>query len=120
MNITSRTAQLCLEGTRAEFERRGDEARQLYREAWAAALDDYDRAIAAHYLGHAALSINGDPVAALPWFRIGLDAACRDERAAGFRGSAHAALGGCYEALGMPEAAHEFEMAAQLGVIHRS
>lgn len=120
MNITSRTARLCLEGTRAEFERRSDEARRLYREAWNAALDDCDRAMAAHYLGHAAMYLEGDLASALSWFRVGLDFAYRDERAAAFRGSAHVALGGCYEALGMPEAEREFELAARLGIIHAS
>ncbi len=64
------------------------------------------------------MHLDGDPAGALPWFRAGLEATYLDERAAVFRASAHVALGGCYEALGMPEAAREFEQAAKLGIQH--
>lgn len=118
MDIGSETARFCIAGVEAEFEGRGDDARGLYEQAWLVARDDYDRAIAAHYVGHALTHIDGDPVAALPWLRLALEAAYRDERATAFRASAHVALGGCYEALGMPEAAREFELAARLGIRH--
>ena len=42
MDTGSRTAQLCIAGTQAEYERRLDDARRLYREAWEAVTDDYD------------------------------------------------------------------------------
>lgn len=42
--------QLCIEGSRAEFEGRPAEAHALYLQAWEAAADDYEACIAAHYM----------------------------------------------------------------------
>lgn len=114
METSSRTAQLCIAGTQAEFERRIDDARRCYLEAWQAVFDDYDAAIAAHYIAH----LESDPRTALPWHLRALEAAYRDDRTREFRASLHVSLGGCYETLGMPEAERHFAMAAQLGIVH--
>ena len=50
LDINNPIIQLCMEGTRAEFEHRIDEARVLYQKAWDARTDDYDACVAAHYL----------------------------------------------------------------------
>jgi hypothetical protein len=114
MRIDSVTAQLCRAGTQAEFERRIDDARALFRQAWDAAIDDYDQAIAAHYIGH----IEPDPRSALAWHLRALEAADRDDRTQEIRASLLVALGGCYETLGMPEAADHFAAAGALGIVH--
>jgi hypothetical protein len=114
MRLDTRTGQLCMAGTHAEFERRIEDARCLFREAWNAATDHYDTAVAAHYMGH----IESDPLAALVWHLRALEAAYRDDRTQEFRASLHVALGGCYEALGMPEAKQHFEIATRLGIVH--
>jgi hypothetical protein len=59
---------LCLAGIRAEFERRLEDARELYAQAWRSAADDYDKAIAGHYVAH----LTVDPVEALHWNRVAL------------------------------------------------
>jgi hypothetical protein len=114
METSSRTAQLCIAGTQAEFERRIDDARVCYLQAWQAVLDDYDAAIAAHYVAH----LESDAGAALPWHLRALEAAYRDDRTREFRASLHVSLGGCYDALGMPEAERHFAIAAELGIVH--
>jgi hypothetical protein len=42
--------RLCIQGARAEFEGRLDDARSLFWQAWNAARDDYEACIAAHYV----------------------------------------------------------------------
>lgn len=117
LRLDSRTAELCMQGARAEFERRVDDARRLYAEAWAAAMDDYDCFMAAHYIGHLAV----DPADALRWHTVALDRA----RSVGVRsdrllGSLYVNLGHAYERLGQPdEAARYFDLAASHGVTHR-
>ena len=114
MRIDTLTAELCIAGTQAEFERRIDDARRLFQQALDAAADDYDEAIAAHYIGH----LEADPRRALAWHLRALEAAYRDERTEEFRASLHVALGGCYEALCRAEAAEHFEAARRLGIEH--
>jgi hypothetical protein len=55
--------KLCLEGARAEFEHRTDDARALCRQAWETAQDDYEACIAAHYVARH----QEDPAEALRW-----------------------------------------------------
>lgn len=115
MDTSSRTAQLCIAGTQAEFERRIEDARRLFGEAWDAAADDYDAAMAAHYVAH----LEPDPHEALRWHTIALERAELDERAEEFMGSLLVSLGGAYEAVGDPaKADHYFELAARRGVRH--
>jgi hypothetical protein len=115
VDLESRTAQLCIAGTQAEFERRLDNARELFLAAWEARTDDYEAAMAAHYVAH----LEADPGEALRWNLRALAHARRDERAAEFMGSLLVSLGGAYEAVGdAAEAERSFELASQHGVRH--
>jgi thioredoxin-like negative regulator of GroEL len=115
MELDSRTAQLCIEGTRAEFERRIDDAREIFRQAWDAAADDYDAAIAAHYVAH----LEPDPQMALHWNLVALERGQLDGRAAEFMGSLLVSVGGAYESLGqLEEAERYFALGAEHGVDH--
>jgi hypothetical protein len=115
MDLDSRTARLCVEGTRAEFERRIDDARGLFQAAWEARANDYDAAMAAHYVAH----LETDPNEALRWHLLALERAQRDARSAEFTGSLLVSLGGAYEAVGDVTAAKRFfELASHHGVQH--
>jgi hypothetical protein len=115
MRLDSRTAQLCIAGTQAEFARDLATARALFAEAWAAARDDYDAAMAAHYVAHLAT----DPREALRWNLIALERAALDARTESFLGSLLVCGGGSYEALGhAAEAEHYFALASKHGVEH--
>ena len=63
LDLSSRTALLCMAGTQAEFDRRLEDARDLFTQAWDAATVDYEASMAAHYVAH----LEPDPVAALEW-----------------------------------------------------
>lgn len=113
MDLDGRTARLCIEGTRAELERRIDDARGLFLAAWEARDDDYDAAMAAHYVAH----LETDPDEALRWHLLALEHARLDDRSAEFMGSLLVSLGGAYEAIGdAAKAQHYFELAAHHGV----
>jgi hypothetical protein len=115
VDLGSRTAQLCVEGIRAEFERRIDDARSLFLQAWGAAVDDYDASIAAHYVAH----LESDPQEALRWHLVALERGRLDDRAGQFMGSLLVSVGGAYEFLGdQTEAERYFALAAELGVEH--
>lgn len=115
MELISATARLCVEGTQAEFARDLDTARRLFREAWDAAADDYDAAMAAHYVAH----LEPDIAEALRWHLVALERARLDERADAFLGSLFVSLGGAYEALGdTVEAERYFALATERGVTH--
>lgn len=83
MDVSSRTARLCIAGTQAEFERRADVARDLFLEAWKAAADHFDAAMAAHYVAH----LEPDASEAHRWHLTALEHAQRDSRAEEFMGS---------------------------------
>lgn len=115
MDLESRTARLCMEGTQAEFERRIEAARGLFLAAWEARADDYDAALAAHYVAH----LETDPHEALRWHLLALEHAQRDGRAAELMGSLLVSLGGAYEAIGDAARAERFfERASHHGVQH--
>ncbi len=115
MNLDSRTAQLCMQGTQAELERRIGDAHALFLAAWDARADDYDAAIAAHYVAH----LEPDPDEALRWHIIALERARLDCRSTEFMGSLLVSLGGAYEAIGdAAEAQRFFELASRHGVQH--
>jgi hypothetical protein len=115
MDLDSRTVQLCSEGTQAEFERREEDARRLFRAAWKARADDYEAAMAAHYVAH----LERDSREALRWHLLALAHARRDDRSAEFMGSLLVCLGGAYEAVGdAAKAECFFALAAQHGVRH--
>lgn len=115
MRLDGRTAELCIAGTQAEFERRLDDARALFLEAWHAAVDDYDRAVAAHYVAHLEAELDE----ALRWNLVALECAQRDDRTHEFTGSLLVSVGGAYETLGnTAEAERYFALAAEYGVVH--
>jgi len=115
VDTCSRTARLCIEGTQAEFDRRIDDARRLFREAWNAADGDYEACMAAHYIAH----LEPDPREALRWNTIALERGRQDESADVFMGSLLVSLGGSYEAIGeTAEADSYFALASEHGVTH--
>lgn len=115
VDLSSRTVQLCIEGTQAEFERRLDDARRLFLEAWDARIDDYDAAVAAHYVGH----LETDPPEALRWHTLALDHARRDDSGNELLGSLLVSLGGAHEAVGDIAAAERYyRLASEQGVEH--
>jgi hypothetical protein len=117
VDLTRRTVQLCAAGTRAEFERHHDDARRLFAAAWQAATDDYDRAVAAHYIAH----LERDPDDRLLWNRRALDHAQRADRdlVAPLLGSLYVNLGHSYELVAEPqEAERYYALAAEHGILH--
>jgi len=119
MDTDSPTIKLCIEGTRAEFERRLADARALFWQAWEASRDDYDACIAAHYMARCQTT----PEETLRW---NLEALARpnaltDERAVSFYPSLYVNLGRSYEILGnQAEASRYYQLAADLGLVHQA
>lgn len=110
---------LCAAGIQAEFERRVDDARQLYAQAWDAATDDYERCVAAHFVGH----LEADATEALRWHLVALDHARRAdaERVADFLPSLYVNLGRAYELTGDAALAERYyALAAELGLVHQT
>jgi tetratricopeptide (TPR) repeat protein len=110
--------RLCQEGIRAEFDGRPDDARSLYLQSWAAAQDDYEACVAAHYVAR----FQEEPQEILRWNQIALDRAnaVSDDQVQSFYPSLYLNMGLSYEKLGrIDEAQHYYDMAAALGVHHR-
>jgi hypothetical protein len=110
---------LCLEGTRAEFEGRTDDARTLCLQAWLVARDDYDACVAAHYVARYQV----DPQAALHWNQEALTRAdaVGDERVLNFYPSLYVNMGRAHETLGhWAEARRYYALAAGLGLVHQA
>ena len=110
--------QLCIEGTRAEFEHRLEEARILYKQAWEARTDDYDACIAAHYVARFQESAEES----LHWNQLALKYAhaVDNEKVKEFYPSLYLCLGRSYELVGNQSEAHRYyELAAELGGIHQ-
>lgn len=119
MDLNNPVIQLCMEGTRAEFEQRIDEAHIHYQQAWAARQDDYDACIAAHYVARFQDSVE-EP---LHWNQLALKHAnaVNDERVKDFYPSLYLNLGCSYELVGdQGEAQRYYSLAAELGVVHQS
>lgn len=103
-------------GTQAEFERRIEDARAAFADAWDAATNDYEAAMAAHYVAH----LEPDPETALEWDLEALRRARLDTRTDEFLPSLYVSLGGSYERVGDIEAARKyFDLAAGLGLVHQ-
>ena len=118
MDLTNPVIQLCIAGTRAEFERQLEDARVLYEQAWDAHTDDYDACIAAHY----AARFQDSAAESLRWNQIALDHAnvVNDERVKEFYPSLYLSLGRSHELVGnQGEAQRYYDLAAELGVIHQ-
>jgi tetratricopeptide (TPR) repeat protein len=117
MEFNNPVIKLCVEGTQAEFEGRIEAARTLYEQAWAAAQDDYERCVAAHYVARH----QEDPEDRLRWNQEALDRAnaVGDERVHSFYPSLYVNLGSAYEALGnLAEARRYYDLAGELGLVH--
>jgi hypothetical protein len=118
MDLNNPVIQLCMEGTRAEFERRLDDARLLYLQAWDAHTDDYDACIAAHYVAR----FQETPEETLHWNQIALvhANAVDDERVKDFYPSLYVNLGHSYEAIDdQVNAQKYYQLAAELGLTHK-
>ena len=118
MDTNNPVIKLCMEGTRAEFEQRLDDARLLYQQAWEARADDYDACIAAHYVAR----FQKTPEETLHWNQIALNHAnaVHNERVKDFYPSLYLNLGQSYEALGdQVNAQKYYQFADDLGVPHQ-
>jgi mannose/cellobiose epimerase-like protein (N-acyl-D-glucosamine 2-epimerase family) len=118
MDLSNPVIQLCIEGSRAEFENRPEDARRLYQQAWDIACDDYEACIAAHYLAR----FQPAPEETLRWNQEALKRAnlVADERVRDFYPSLYLNLGHSYEMLGhQPDAQKFYALAAELRVTHR-
>lgn len=118
MDLTNPVIQLCMAGTRAEFELRLEDARLLYQQAWEACTNDYDACIAAHYVSRFQSSVEES----LRWNQIALNHAnaVNDEQVKDFYPSLYLSLGRSYELTGNPSAAQRYyDLAAALGVVHQ-
>lgn len=118
MDITNPVIQLCVQGALAEFEKRTDDARALYQQAWDLHADDYEACIAAHYLAR----FQDTPEETLHWNQVALERAVSvgDERVGEFYPSLYLNLGRSHEVLGhQSEARMYYELAAESGIIHQ-
>lgn len=104
--------RLCTAGMAAEGQGRFEEARALFMQAWEARQDDYEAAIAAHYVAR-----HQDSVEAMAdWDQRALThaLAVNDEWVHGFMASLYLNMGKDYEAMGDTEKArHQYERAAE-------
>lgn len=117
MDLSSPTAQLCMAGTQAEFDRRLEDARRLFAEAWDAATDDYEAAMASHYVAH----LEPDPTIALDWDLEALRRALLDQRTSEFLPSLYVSLGRAFQRVGnAAESQRYFALAAKLGLVHQA
>lgn len=118
MDPNNPVIKFCMEGTRAEFEHRTEDARILYEQAWAACKDDYDACIAAHYVAR----FQDSAEESLRWNHLALKHAnaVNDERAKDFYPSLYLSLGRSHELAGdHTEAQRYYGLAAELGFIHQ-
>jgi hypothetical protein len=119
VDTSSPVIQLCIQGTQAEFQRRLEEAKALYAQAWEQAGTDLERCIAAHYMAR----FQETPEARLHWNQEALSRANAVEEAQvkDFYPSLYLNLGQSYEQLGyQPEADHYYALAGALGVPHQA
>jgi hypothetical protein len=118
MDLNNRVIQLCSAGTRAEYERRLEDAQSCYWQAWQAVTDDFEACVAAHYVAR----FQADPAECLRWNQVALARAqaVGDGRAASFFPSLYLSLGRAYELAGDTALAQENYLAAErLGVRHQ-
>jgi tetratricopeptide (TPR) repeat protein len=119
MDLSRLAIALCIEGTQLEFQGRLEEARQRYAKAWDCATDDYEKCIAAHYVGH----LSQPPTDTLFWHKTALAHASKAEAAQveSFMPSLYINLGHAYEQMGeADQAKHFYALAAALGLVHQN
>lgn len=118
MDTNNHVIRLCIQGTQAEFEKRFEDARLLYQQAWEAHEDDYEACIAAHYVAR----FQENPEDVLHWNKAALEhaMAVKDERVKEFLPSLYLSLGRSYEILGeMDKSESYYQLAAELGFPHQ-
>ena len=118
MDPSNPVIQLCMAGSRAEFERRFEDARLLYQQALDDHTNDYEACIAAHYMAR----FQASPVETLRWNQIALKHAnaVNAESVRDFYPSLYLNLGRSYELAGnLVEAQKYYDLAAKLGAIHQ-
>jgi hypothetical protein len=118
MDLENPVIKFCVEGTQAEFQGQIDKARSLYQQAWEAVQNDYDACIAAHYMARHQENLNDR----LSWNQLALDRAnlVKDGSIQDFYPSLYLNMGQSFELLGNDvEAKRYFDLAANLGAIHR-
>lgn len=118
IDLDNCVVQLCIEGSRAEFDGRPDIAESRYRQAWDAAQDDYAACIAAHYLAR----VQTTPADSFHWNREALRRAeaVGDERVQAFLPSLYLSMGFACEQIGdLQEAQRYYRLAAALGYPHQ-
>lgn len=119
MDPTNPVIKLCLEGTRAEFEKRIDDARGLFEQAWKKSTNDYEACVAAHYVARYQARAED----ALYWNQEALRRAdaVGDDRVKEFYPSLYLNLGRSYEMLGDQSKAQKYyALAAELGAVHQA
>lgn len=118
MDLSNPVIQLCIEGARAEFEHRLEDARRLYQQAWEARKDDYEACVAAHYVAR----FQDSAEKSLHWNRMALSHAnaVNDEKVKELYPSLYLSLGRSHEVVGNQEEAQKYyALAAALGAIHQ-
>jgi len=117
MDPSNPVVRLCAEGMAAEAEGRLNDARAHFLEAWGQSSDDYERAIAAHYVARHQESLEET----LRWNLEALHRAdaVGDERVEGFYPSLLLNMGHAHEQLGQWQAARDYyeRAAARLDVL---
>ena len=109
---------LCILGTKAEYEGKWDDAFSLYWQAWEAVKDGYDACIEAHYVAW----FQKEPEDILHWNQEALTHAdaVKDDRVKEFYPSLYLNMGRSYELLGNPgEAKRYYDLAAGFGYKHQ-
>ena len=113
MDLNNPVVKLCIEGTRAEYAKKPDDAYQLYSQAWELAKDGFEACIAAHYVAR----FQDNPEERLRWNQLALThaEAVGDESVKGFFPSLYLNMGQSYELLGnSAEAKRFYDLAAGL------
>jgi len=119
MDQNNPVVKLCIEGSRAEFEDRQDDAAVCYWQAWEAAKDDYDACVAAHYVAR----FQKSPEDIFRWNQEALMRAdsIKNDSVKDFYPSLYLNMGRSYEMLGNRiEAERYYELAAGLGYGHQA
>ncbi|MBI5652795.1 MAG: hypothetical protein HZC40_20460 [Chloroflexi bacterium] len=118
MDLTNPVVQLCIASTRAEFEKRIDDARALVQQAWEKSTNDFEACVAAHYVAR----YQARSEDALRWNLESLKRAdaVGDERVKEFYPSLYLNLGHAHEMLGnQSESKKYYDLAAKLGIVHQ-
>lgn len=118
MDLNRPAIKLCIEGVQLEFLGRIEEARQRFADAWELAADNYEKCVAAHYVGHLGHTAEEQ----LFWHKTALVHADKAETSEveSFMPSLYINLGYAHEQTGdAAQANHYYTLAAALGLVHQ-